>query len=77
MSQPSPVWARLGNSITDLRDRTRWQDNVRTTDGRSYICRFQPLAGGSALIAFRPHLTDAPRLSPVEPGLRPRAVAGS
>lgn len=76
-TQPSPVWERLSASITDLRDRTRWQDHVRTTDGRSYICRFQPLSGGSALIAFRPHVAEAPRLSPVDPGPRPRAVAGS
>jgi PAS domain-containing protein len=76
-SQPSPLWDRLSASVTDLRDRTRWQDHIRTTDGRSFVCRFQPLSGGSALIAFRPHVADAPRLSPVDPSPRPRAVAGS
>ena len=76
-SLPSPVWDRLCDSLSDLRDRTRWQDVVRTTDGRNLMCRFQPLAGGAALVAFRAHIAEAPRLNQGDPRRRPRAVAGS
>jgi PAS domain-containing protein len=76
-TQPTSVWDRLSDSAADLRDRTRWQDVVRTTDGRNLMCRFQPLAGGGALIAFRPHIAEAPRLGQSDQPRRPRAVSGS
>jgi PAS domain-containing protein len=74
---PTPVWDRLCDSIADLRNRSRWQDIVRTSDGRSLMCRFQPLAGGAAMVAFRPHIAEARRLGPAEPHRRPRAVSSS
>jgi PAS domain-containing protein len=77
LSQPTPVWDRLRDSGSALRDRAQWQESIRTNDGRSLLCRFQPLAGGAALIAFRPLVAEAPRLAPGDPPPRPRAIAGS
>jgi PAS domain-containing protein len=76
LSQPSPVWDHLRASAADLRDRSRWQDAVRTRDGRSLICRFQPLAGGASLVAFRPQIAKAPRLEKIT-DLIPAAAAGA
>lgn len=77
LSQPTTAWDGLRDRVATLRDRTRWQDSIRTNDGRGLLCRYQPLSGGAALIAFRPLLTEAPRLAPGDATPRPRAVAGS
>lgn len=77
LSQPTPVWDRLRDSAALGRDRLRWQDGIRTNDGRAFFCRFQPLAGGAALVAFRPLVAEAPRLTSGDTPPRPRAVVGS
>jgi PAS domain-containing protein len=74
-SHPSPVWDRLRLATADLRDRQRWQDTVRLDDGRSLICRFQPLSGGASLVGFRPHIAETPRAVATE-STRPLAVVG-
>lgn len=73
-SQSSPLWDKLRLATADTRDRQRWQDTVRLDDGRSLICRFQPLSGGASLVGFRPHITEAPRPLPAEAATRPLAV---
>ncbi len=75
-SQSSPVWDRLRLATADTRDRQRWQDTVRLDDGRSLICRFQPLSGGASLVGFRPHIAEAPRPVATEATTRPLAVVG-
>jgi PAS domain-containing protein len=74
-AHPSPIWDRLRQSAAADRDRVRWLDDIHLSDGRSFTCRFQPLAGGSTLIGFRPQTAATPRLSPGDRAPRPRAVA--
>lgn len=77
LALPSPIWDRLSDSMADMRDRARWEDGFRLADGRGLTCRFQPLAGGGAVVAFRSEAADTPRLGRSDPARRPRAIAGS
>ena len=63
---PSPVWGDARDFAAEMSGRSTWHAEVRLTDGRPLVCRFEPLPGGGTMAGFS---------EPTGGALQPRSVA--
>jgi PAS domain-containing protein len=73
LTDPTPVWGDARNFLAGHGEREEWSTPVRLKDGRHLTCRFQPLAGGAALVGFAE--TSGPVQVRSRAGRRTRAQA--
>lgn len=69
-SAPSPVWGDFRDFAHQGRNRVEWSADIALRDGRSFVCRFAPIASGGTLARFQPRGGGALR---AEPGQRQTA----
>ncbi|MCI2400029.1 PAS-domain containing protein [Aliiroseovarius subalbicans] len=50
---PTPVWERLKTFVSHQGERTPWTASIARKDGRILDCRFEPMARGATLAAFK------------------------
>lgn len=49
---PDPIWPELREFVTNTTDRASWDSELRSKDGREFVCRVDPISFGATLIRF-------------------------
>lgn len=52
-SAPTPVWGDFRDFVHQGQNRVEWSADIVLRDGRSFVCRFAPIASGGTLARFR------------------------
>ncbi len=69
-TQPTPIWGDARDFLADRGERVEWHAPADLKDGRTVLCRFRPLPGGTTMVGFLPDPPPERSTSPGEPGAK-------